>query len=176
MCLCCGGVVIEQLGDAEVEQLDLAGAVHQHIAGLQVAMNDEVLVRAGHRLADLDEQREAQIHIRPCAFAPRRQRFAFDLFQYQAQAAIRQGQGFDEAGDMRIVQALQRALFVVREVRILALVEALTQHLECHLFTRGLRMRRIDFAHAAASEQAIDDVVADPVSDLPAQQRHPIRR
>ena len=38
------GFWVEKLGDPEVEQLDLALGCHQHVGGLEVAMNDEVAV------------------------------------------------------------------------------------------------------------------------------------
>ena len=43
---------VEELGDAEVQQLWLAGG-HKDIRGLEVAVNHEILVRCSHRLADL---------------------------------------------------------------------------------------------------------------------------
>ena len=40
-------VALQQLGDAEVEQLHLAVRGHQHVGGLEVAVHDQVRVRVG---------------------------------------------------------------------------------------------------------------------------------
>jgi hypothetical protein len=50
--------VVEQLGDAEVEQLRRAIRLDQHVGRLQVAMHDPVLVRGVDRVAHPGEQRE----------------------------------------------------------------------------------------------------------------------
>jgi hypothetical protein len=42
---------VEQLGDAEVEQLRLARLVDQDVRGLDVAMDDEMPMGVGHRIA-----------------------------------------------------------------------------------------------------------------------------
>src|SRR5262249_61977691 len=50
-----GNVGIDQLGDAEVEQLRRAVGRRQDVAGLDVAMDDQVLVSELNRRADLPE-------------------------------------------------------------------------------------------------------------------------
>ena len=50
---------LQQLGDAEVEQLRHAVRGHEDVARLDVAMDDEVLVRILHRAAHPQEQRAA---------------------------------------------------------------------------------------------------------------------
>ena len=43
-------------GDAEVEHLGLAGLVHQDVAGLEVAVDDALVVGVLHRVADPRQQ------------------------------------------------------------------------------------------------------------------------
>src|SRR6185437_5947454 len=51
--------VVQQLGDAEIEQLDLAVGGDQHVGGLQVAMHDQGAMGGFDRAADLQEQQQA---------------------------------------------------------------------------------------------------------------------
>jgi hypothetical protein len=50
---------LQQLRDAEVEEPWLTLTGDQHVAGLQVAVHDEMAVRPGHRLAHALQQRDA---------------------------------------------------------------------------------------------------------------------
>jgi len=47
------GRIFEQLGDAEVEQLGVAGIGDEDVGRLQVAVHDQVRMRERDRLADL---------------------------------------------------------------------------------------------------------------------------
>ena len=57
------GVVthIKQLRDTEVEQLDLSRWRDHHVAGLEVAMDDELLMGVLDRSADALDQLDARI-------------------------------------------------------------------------------------------------------------------
>ena len=46
--------LLGELGDAEVEHLDVAVAAQHHVLGLDVAMHDALVVRGDERRADLD--------------------------------------------------------------------------------------------------------------------------
>ena len=48
------------VGDAEVEHLGLAGFIDQDVAGLEVAMNDALVVGVLHRVAHPGQQLEAR--------------------------------------------------------------------------------------------------------------------
>jgi hypothetical protein len=50
----CGSFRLRQLGQAEVEDLDAAFLRHEDVFGLQIAMDDPLLVRRGQALRDLD--------------------------------------------------------------------------------------------------------------------------
>ena len=55
---------VEQLGDAEVEQLRRAFRGHQDVRGLQVAVHDQVLVCVLDGAADVEEQLQSLAHVR----------------------------------------------------------------------------------------------------------------
>ena len=97
---------IKCLGDAEIQQLDLAIAIDQHIAGLQIAVHQQVAVGAGHRVGQLQKQRQ-----------PGRQRQpthgfidgpAVYILQHKVGQALFAGAGIQQAGDVRVAQARQR--------------------------------------------------------------------
>ena len=50
---------VEQFGDAEVDEFGLAAVGDEDVAGLEVAVDDEVLVREVDRVADLAEEFDA---------------------------------------------------------------------------------------------------------------------
>ena len=58
-----GLVAAEHLGNAEVEQLELAVLGHEHVRGLEVAMDDEAAVGVLHRAAHLLEQPQAALYV-----------------------------------------------------------------------------------------------------------------
>ena len=49
----------QRLGNAEIQQLDVAVGIDQHIAGFQVAMHDHVAVGMGDGVADRQQQVQA---------------------------------------------------------------------------------------------------------------------
>ena len=63
------GLVMQQLADPEIQQLGRTGDADQDIAGLQIAMHHEVLMRVFHCRADVQEQYEALANPKPSDFA-----------------------------------------------------------------------------------------------------------
>ena len=51
-----GRPFVEERRDAEIEQLDLAAGVDQHVRRLEIAVDHEVGVRVGDGVGDLQEQ------------------------------------------------------------------------------------------------------------------------
>ena len=67
-----GQLHLGRLGHAEVDHLRRRPAVHlrdQHVARLQVAVDDPLLVGVLHRLADRDEQLQPGLHRQPLLVA-----------------------------------------------------------------------------------------------------------
>ncbi len=114
---------INELGDAEVEQLGAPFGIHQHVGGLEVAVHDQAAMRIGHRVADLQEQGDAPAQVQPDAIAIARHHFTFDQFQRKPRLATRAHATVDQASDVGVLQAGQdRALApeTRREARIVA--------------------------------------------------------
>ena len=64
----CTGVGVERLRQAEVEHLDRAVGADLDVGGLEIAMDDALLVRGLERVGDLPRDRRA---LRRAAIAPR---------------------------------------------------------------------------------------------------------
>ena len=64
-----GGFVFEQLGDAEIEQLDAAVVIDEHVQRLDVAMHDQVRVRVGDGREHVEEQADARFAVEPLQVA-----------------------------------------------------------------------------------------------------------
>ena len=56
-----GRIRSQQLGDTEVQQAWLAIAPYQHVVRLQIAMHHQMRMRCLYAIADLGEQRHAEI-------------------------------------------------------------------------------------------------------------------
>ena len=80
---------IEQLGDAEVEQLGRAFGGDQDVGRLEVAMHDQVLVRVLNRRADLQEQLQARAHVELLPIAITIERLAVDVLHDEVRLAVR---------------------------------------------------------------------------------------
>ena len=71
----------QQLGDAEIEQTDLAFTGHQDIRRLQVTVHDPVVMGVLDRAQDGQEQLQPCPQIEPAMVAVRGDRLAFDILE-----------------------------------------------------------------------------------------------
>ena len=81
--------LLGQLGDAEVEHLDVAVAAQHHVLGLDVAMDDALFMRGGERGTGLDGDVQATARLEAAARHRRAQRFAFDQLAGDVVDAVR---------------------------------------------------------------------------------------
>ena len=97
-------VVAEQLGDAEVEQLDLAVAGHEHVRRLQVAVDDQVGVGVRDRRLDVQEQADAILDAEPLVVAEAIDVLAVDVLEHQVGLTGARDPGVDQPGDVGVGQ------------------------------------------------------------------------
>ena len=71
----------QQLGDAEIQQTELALAGHQNIRRLQVTMHDSMVVCVLDRAQDLQKQFQPRLQVQPMTVAVRGDRLAFDILE-----------------------------------------------------------------------------------------------
>ena len=106
-----GEVEFRRLGDAEVDDLGRGPAVDlgdQHVARLQVAVDDPLLVGVLHGLADRDEQLQPGPHREPLPVAVVGDRLALDQLHHEERLVGLGGAAVEDAGDVGVVHQGQR--------------------------------------------------------------------
>ncbi len=155
----------QQLGDAEVEQLDLvvvAGPVQEHVLRLEVAVDDALVVRGRQRLAhavdDAPDLGQGQRRARRTLA----QVLAAQHLHHQEAAAVGQlahGEHVDDAG---VADAVDRArLLHEAGDRVEVHAQLGPQHLDRDPLADDRVHRLVHEAHAAFAEQPLDDVLPD---------------
>ena len=94
-------------GHAEVEDFGLARFVHQDVGRLEVAVDDAVLVRVLHSVADAGREVEAGGRIEVAAAGVGVERYAVDELHGEVGAAVVGHAGGVDLRDARVVQAAQ---------------------------------------------------------------------
>ncbi len=136
------GVFIEQPGDSEIEQLDVAFGRHQHVGWFQVAMDDERAMRRLDRVADDQEQLQtlAQAHL--VFVHVMRDGLAIDQFQHDIGEAAVGDATFDQTGDARMAQARQRLALPSELFLRLGGIQAARQQLDGDFLTYTLELAK----------------------------------
>ena len=162
---------IAHRSDAEINQLDrlfaLGSVLHHHVFGLQVAVDNPFLVRGGERQSDLAndvrEAREIQFARRQVAFHHGAQRDAFDKLHHKKRLAVGHLAYVKHAYDAGVVNAHEGFDFLLEFFLQPRRMQRTLIRLEKHLDDDAAPMqlgvaRQIDYANAAASEFAFDQV------------------
>jgi hypothetical protein len=151
-----------QAGDAEVEDLGLAVLVHQHVAGLEVAMHDAAFVRVVRRARQLGDQAQARGEIGLEAAEVAAQVRAAHHFQCKpgrGQAAEIVFAGGVQTHDAGMFELCQQRDFAPEALQHRAGHAA--HHFQRHLARRVRLLRQIHAPHAAFAQQAQDAVRPD---------------
>jgi hypothetical protein len=101
----------EQLGDAEVQQLELAIGTHQHVRRLEVAVQDQPRVRVRDGISRIDHQAQAVATDRRTLLDVAVDVFAVNVFQDQDRAGCRRraDAGIEQSRDVGLVEPSQDA-------------------------------------------------------------------
>ena len=129
-------------------------------------MDDEVLVRVCHRLADADEERDPPGDGQAAIVAPAVDALALDVLEHQVALAGRRDAGVEQPGDVGMIEPAEQST-LARE----ALVRTGVGRGQAHQLDRRQAVvqavgsaRQPDLAHAAAAEQALDQPGAEAMS------------
>ena len=158
---------IEQLGDAEIEQLDLPRGIDHHVAGFQVAVHDELRVRMLHRLQHLTEERKARALVQPPRVAKGIDALAGHMLEHEVGLALLGDPGIDEARDVRVRQPRQDRALAPEARGQRALKQAGVQQLDrrAGLEAPVAAFSQPDRAHAALAQRLEQRIGADALAD-----------
>ena len=151
---------IEQLGDAEVQQLHLARRGDQDVVGLQVAMDDQILVGVMHGGAHGPHQRDPLGNWQPATFAIHIDRLAIDVLHDQIGRAVGCSSAIEQTGDVGMLQMRKDLPLGAQATLNLRSEGSRSNELDCDLLLVLLvgALGQIDIAHASGTELAHDAV------------------
>jgi hypothetical protein len=97
-------VPVEQLGDAEVEQLDLAICCHEHVRRLEVAVHDQRAMRRFDGAANLEEQTNTSAQVEAVFARVVRDRSALDEIERDVGQTVVGNAAFDQSRNAGMLQ------------------------------------------------------------------------
>ncbi len=143
----------EQLRNSEVEELQGAIAGDQDVGGLQVAVDDEVLVSGVHCRADTAKQGEPLADGKPVPFAVLVDRHAVDVLHDKVWNAIVRRPAVQQPGDVAVVQPRQDLALGLQPIVVRPGDEAGPDELDGDLLLIVVAaLGEVDVAHAAAAQ------------------------
>lgn len=155
---------------AEVDDLGACLTVDladQHVARLQVAVDDALAVGVVHAGADAQQDADPFGNAQAPAIAERRDRFARDMLHGEPDSAIVGRAGLQEGGDPRMAQGGQRLAFAFEPLQQIPGVTTGSDHLDSDpMHDRIALLGEEDLPHAAAAEFAEQVIRADPVDGI----------
>lgn len=158
------GRIIEQLGNAEIQQLDLTVIVDENVRRLDVTMHDQIAMCVRHRFANLDKQFQVLLQRRIAPVFS--DRAAGDKLHRHVGATLRIHAAVVEAGDAGMFESGENPPLRIEAPGMRRCIGV--QQLD----RRTLRVATIDalaavhIAHAAAADTLADPPRPDPVAGL----------
>ncbi len=163
--------LLGRLGESEVQDLRLTGGGHEHVLGLEVAVDQAGVVRGLQAAAGLDEHREHLLAGPRARAQPRLEGGALDEL-HGDEDAVAVGADVVHCDDVGVAQAghrlgLAQQSGVAVDARLgrAAAGDGLAvQQLERDLAVELRVVGRVDHAHAAGTERVQDHVATDQLS------------
>ena len=153
---------VEELGDAEIEQLDDAVVGHQDVRRFEVAVHHELTVGMVHAVADHAEEIEALGDGEPAGVGPGIDRLAVDVLHGEIRFTVIGGAAVVELSNVGMVEAGEDLALGEKPAPDFAVVHAGTQHFEGHLTAElVVAHRQGDTRHAAVADVTYYFVGAD---------------
>ena len=173
-------LVLQQLGDAEVQQLERAVGGDQQVGRLDVAMHDQHPMRRIDRLGRGQQQAQARRQVEPPGAGVGGDRRTVDVFHRQVRNPRGGHPAVDQAGDVRMLQARQHPPFALEQAQFQRRIQAAPQQLDRAVLDEigADPLAQEHRRGTALSEQAQQPERADGLPDQAAGQgavRHPLR-
>ena len=158
------------LGDAEVDHLGQRGGVvkgGQHVGGLDVAVDDALLVGVLDGVADADEQFEPLADGQAVLVTEGGDRIAGDPLHHKKRPSGGCRSRIEHPRDARMIHHGERLALHLEAGDDLPVIETHTDQLESHLpFHGGFLLRLIDHAATALAQAADQAVATDAQADF----------
>ena len=167
---------LDRLGEAEVQHLHAAVRRHLDVGGLQIAVDDALVVRGLQRLGDLERKRQRFGDGQRASEQTVGERLALHQLQHQHARVLPRLHAVD-GGDVGVVQRgenLRLALQPGQPLRVLG--EIAGQCLDGDVAVERGIAGAPHFAHPAPAQQRHDLVVPDPRAGLEARARDAVPR
>ena len=157
---------IDDLGDAEIQQFRLSGTVHQDVAGLDVPVDDPVLVRELHRPADLHKQAQPFAGRQAVGIAIAVDGLAIDVLHDEVGAAVFRRAAVEQARNIGMLEAGEDFPLGAKAAQDVISVEPAAQQLDRHLLAElsSAAHRQVHAAHSAPAEFPDDPVIPDQLT------------
>ncbi len=155
--------LIEQLRDAEVEQLHRAVVGHEDVVGLEIAVHDEVRVRVRDGREHLAEETQSRIDGERVLVAPHIDALPRDELEHEIRKPGGADAGIEKSRDVGMTQSRERASFAPK-----ACFAGGARHREAQELDRGVALessvapvREPHGAHAAFANDPLEYVRAE---------------
>ena len=153
--------ILKLLGDAEVEQPHRSIALHQDVGGFQIAMNDSVLMRVLHRLANGAKQLQTLADRRIAVAAVLGERNAVDILHDEPGRPVTKGVSVIEARYGRMIQLREHALFTEEALAAGGGYPGIAQDFDGHQVAQVLAFGEVYRPHATLAQLSQDAVGAE---------------
>ena len=155
----------DRLGHTEVDDLGHRAAADggdQDVGGLDVTVDDRLLVRVADAVADLQEQPQSLVNPQTLPVAIAGDPFAVDVLHGEIGPPVFGGPDVENASDVGVVHQPQRPSFGLEAGHHRAAFDPQPDQLDRHFLSgRSFPASPIDHAHAAFAELLHDDERAD---------------
>jgi hypothetical protein len=158
----CRRIGREQFRDTEIEQFRDAVGGDEDISWLEISMDDQVLMRVLHCIADLSEQLQPLFDRQLPLPAPVRDRHAFDVLEHDVRGAVFCCAPIEEPCDVRVFEVRQNLAFVTESRDRGAPIQIEFERLDGDLFVKLIVIAdgKVDRAHSTAAERMHDAIRA----------------
>ena len=164
---CLVGSRVEHFRDAEIEQLHDAGRCHQNVRGLQIAMDNQMLMRVLNGRAHSAQQRHAVGECHVPLIAVDVDRLSVDVFDDGVGKAFVGGPAVEQPGNVRMIEARDDLAFLIESAVQPGVARLRPENLD------GDRRREdvvrafgeVNDSHAASAEFAERRILTNPPAD-----------
>src|SRR2546428_12805449 len=156
----------QELGDPEIEQPRLPFCVRQNVAGLDVAMNNQIPMRKFYRVADLQKELQSLTRRQPLRDCKPGHRCADNVVHDEVGQTIVGRACIEQPRDIWVIESGQDLAFRSETAQDLSRVGASIQYLDRNLFLKLTigTLRQKNCAHPAAAKFTDDDICAYALS------------